>query len=383
MDGSADFVIVGGGVTGLSAAWWLAREGYRVCVVERDTIGYGPSGRNGGGCSHHHSPLFLEEQRLWPMLADMLGRPTEFRPGRLRIAMNERQLALYAQAMRNGARHGYATDVLAPEDVARHVPLSDGACVGGFHYRFGGHANPHRVVHAFAWSIMEHGGTILQQTEAMGFDTDGARVSAVRTKKGRITCGAAILAPGVALSKLARLLEIDVPLAAARAELIVTEPLPAMPHSGVDGNGLYGRQTLRGNLVYGGGPHEWLETEGAEHQKPLSTPLAALIGARLVQMFPRAAHASIIRSWGGIIENTPDGRPIIDRAPFWENVVIATMSSVGFGLSPASGRAIRDLALEGRCSFADISSLRLDRFSALSPEWRAERGWTPLPLAPA
>ncbi|MGN9273761.1 FAD-dependent oxidoreductase, partial [Enterococcus faecium] len=75
----AGVVIVGGGVTGLSAGWWLARQGVDVLVLEKGIVGWGASGRNGGGCSHHHSPLFLEEQRLWPMMDELLGYPTEFR----------------------------------------------------------------------------------------------------------------------------------------------------------------------------------------------------------------------------------------------------------------------------------------------------------------
>ena len=64
----ASVVVIGGGVTGLSTAFWLAEAGVDVLVLERGIVGWEASGRNGGGCSHHHSPLFAEEQRLWPMM---------------------------------------------------------------------------------------------------------------------------------------------------------------------------------------------------------------------------------------------------------------------------------------------------------------------------
>jgi sarcosine oxidase subunit beta len=89
-------------------------------------------------------------------------------------------------------------------------------------------------------------------------------------------------------------------------------------------------------------------------------------------MFPRAAHLNVIRSWAGVVENTPDGRPILDRVG---NITVATMSGVGFGLSPASGHAIRDLVIDGACSFADIAKLGLARFADLDPDWRERRGW--------
>ena len=77
------------------------------------------------------------------------------------------------------------------------------------------------------------------------------------------------------------------------------------------------------------------------------------------------------------MENTPDGLPIIDRLAEPANVVLATMSSVGFGLSPASGKAISELVLHGRCRFADLTALRLDRFADTPADWRARLGWLP------
>jgi sarcosine oxidase subunit beta len=173
---------------------------------------------------------------------------------------------------------------------------------------------------------------------------------------------------------------VTVPLMSARAEMIVTEPLPLMAVGGVDGNGLYGRQTLRGNLAYGGGPHEWIDAVDVACTRPYSTPLQGSIARRLCALLPRAAHARVIRSWAGFIENTPDGRPIIDRPSAVENLTIATLSSVGFGLSPAAGRAIRDLVLAGACSFADLSTLTLARFASLVPDWRTLQGWLPSPV---
>ena len=85
----------------------------------------------------------------------------------------------------------------------------------------------------------------------------------------------------------------------------------------------------------------------------------------------------VIRSWAGIVENTPDGLPIIDRLTQPANVVLATMSSVGFGLSPASGHAISELVLHGECRFANLTALRLSRFADTPPDWRARLGWLP------
>jgi sarcosine oxidase subunit beta len=374
----AAVVIVGGGVTGLSAGWWLASAGVDVLVLDAGLIGWGASGRNGGGCSHHHSPLFLEEQRLWPMMDELLGYPTEFRPNRIRIALDEHQFLLYRRALDNGAFHGLRSDILDPAQVRDLVPFAGDNVFGGYFYHFGGHANPHRTLQAYAWAMQDNGGRLLQHTNVTGFTTNGGHVTGVNSNRGHIACDHLVLAAGLHTGELAAQLGVNIPLASARAEMIVTEPLPPMNIGGVDGNGLYGRQTLRGNLAYGGGPHEWIDLADANRQRPHSTPLQCSIAARVADLFPKVAHARVIRSWAGFIENTPDGRPIMDQPGQFDNLTLATLSSVGFGLSPASGHAIRDLVIDGRCSFADLSSFALARFANLEPDWRALQGWLPL-----
>ncbi|MBC7521804.1 MAG: FAD-binding oxidoreductase, partial [Sandarakinorhabdus sp.] len=82
MTGS-NVVVIGAGGTGLSTAWWLARSGVSVTVLDKGVVGWEASSRNGGGASHYHSPLFAEEQRLWPLMDEKLGYPTEYRRGRV------------------------------------------------------------------------------------------------------------------------------------------------------------------------------------------------------------------------------------------------------------------------------------------------------------
>lgn len=377
----ASVVVIGGGVTGLSTAFWLAEAGVDVLVLERGIVGWEASGRNGGGCSHHHSPLFAEEQRLWPMMDQLLGYPTEFVPNRIRIALSPEQYTLYGRAVTNARKQGFRADELDPQQVRELVPLAGDNVHGGHFYHFGGHANPHRTVQAYAWAIRDRGGRVMQHVTVTGFQRAGDRVTAVETDRGSFGCDHLVIAAGPQSARLAAMLEVAIPMRAARAEMIVTEPLPLMPLGGVDGNGLYGRQTLRGNLAYGGGPHEWLETEEVPGGPRPSTPLAASIARRLAELLPKAAHARVIRSWAGIIENTPDGRPVLDRPAPWANLTVGTLSGVGFGLSPASGRALAQLVTAGACDFADLSSLRLDRFSALEPDWAALQGWLPGGLA--
>lgn len=374
----ASVVVVGAGVTGLSTAWWLARAGIDVLVIDKGIVGWEASGRNGGGCTHPQSPLFAEEQRLWPQMDQLLGYPTEFQPKRIRVALNDRQMEQFGGWVDNIRHQGFSAEWLGAEEVRERVPLAGDNAVGGVFYDCGGHANPQRTAQAYAWALRDLGGRILQNTAVTGFTLTGGRVTAVKTEAGDFACDRLVVAAGPQTGVLSGLLGTEVPVAPARAEMIVTEALPLMPLGGVDGNGLYGRQTLRGNLAYGGGPHEWLAAGGldSEAMRP-SSPIARNVAKRLGELFPKARHVRVIRTWAGIVENTPDGRPVIDHLPTATNAVVATLSSVGFGLSPASGHAIAELVAQGRCSFADLSTFRLSRFGNLAPRWREERGWLP------
>jgi sarcosine oxidase subunit beta len=371
----AQVVVIGGGVTGLSAAWWLARSGVSVLVLDKGIVGWEASGRNGGGASHYHSPLFHEEQRLWPQMDELLGYCTEYRRQRLIVAITQAQLEHYHYMAAMHRDLGYRVDDLDARQIREAVPLAGDNALGGIHVHFGGHANPQRTVQAYAWALQDLGGRILQHTAVNSIKVEGGKVVGVSTTRGDFGLDSLVVAAGPQSGFLLVPLGVDLPLASARAEMIVTEPAPLMPIGGVDGNGLYGRQTLRGNLAFGGGPHEWMDVDETGPKARPSTPLLRNLSRRVAELLPKAAHLRVIRSWAGVVENTPDGRPVIERLADPGNVVIATMSGVGFGLSPATGHAIRDLVIDGRCAFADLEKLSLKRFADLPADWRRERGW--------
>jgi len=371
----AAVVIVGGGVTGLSAGWWLARAGVDVLVLDKGIVGWEASGRNGGGATHVYSPFGLEEQRLWPQMDELLGYPTEYQPCRIGVALSEAQLALARRWAEIGEARGFRWESLDRRQLKELVPIVGDDALGGTYLHFGGHANPQRTVQAYAWALQDLGGRIRQHTTVTGLTQRGGRVTAVETTRGTFGADVVVVAAGPQTGAFAEMLGVWLPLAPARVEMIATEPIPLMHVGGVAGNGLYGRQTLRGNLVYGGGPHEWVNVPDMATPEHANTPLVRSLARRLGELFPGAAHVRVIRAWSGLVENTPDGLPVVERLARPDNVVLATMSSVGFGLSPAVGRAISELVQQGRCRFADLGALALSRFADTPREWRARAGW--------
>jgi len=307
---------------------------------------------------------------------DLLGYPTEHQPYRIGVALSEAQLALARRWAEIGETRGFKWELLDRRQLKELVPIVGDNAIGGTYLHFGGHANPQRTVQAYAWALQDHGGRILQHTTVTGLTIRGGRVTAVETTQGAFGADTVVIAAGPRRDSSRTCSASPFPRP-ARIEMIATEPLPLMRHGGVAGNGLYGRQTLRGNLVYGGGPHEWINVPDMATPDHPNTPLVRNLARRLAELLPGRPHLRVIRAWGGIAENTPDGLPVIDRLSSPDNVILATMSSVGFGLSPAAGKGISELVMHGRCLFADLSALALSRFADTPPDWRERAGWIP------
>src|ERR1700678_802366 len=181
-------IIVGGGVTGLSAGWWLARSGVDVLVLEKGIVGWEASGRNGVSTAHPFSPLFKVEQQLWPQMDELLGYPTEYQAHRLRVALNEAQMAHYMRIIALAERQGSTWAPLDQRALKELVPFVTDAAIGGVLCYYGGHANPQRVVQSFAWAMRDCGGRLEQHTTVTGLSVSGGAIKHVVTDRGIFHC---------------------------------------------------------------------------------------------------------------------------------------------------------------------------------------------------
>ncbi len=383
----ADVVVIGGGVSGLSSAYFLAKAGKDVVVIEKGTVGGEASGRSGGMISERVGeapliPLAVESVRLWETLDDELGYPTEFvLQGRLQVAVSEEEMGDLFSERDQALRHGVSVDMLDPSEIQDIIPGITEKTLGGMFSPNGGHANPQRSVQAFAWAFQDRGGRLYQNTAVTDIEVVGGKVSSVETTAGSIETEFVVAAAGPQTALMAEMADVHVPVAPARVEMLATAPLEPLFEIALVGNGLYGRQAARGNLLFGGGAHEWTDVGLTTDPSKPNTPLVRNIARRLAELLPGAADVPVIRSWAGVVEQAPDYLPIIDIPDSPGNYVVVTASAHGFGISPATGKAVSELALHGESS-VDITGLRLDRFSDIGPNWREERGWIPAPLRP-
>ena len=376
---SADVIVVGGGVSGLSSAWWLAQNDVDVILIEKEIVGWEASGRNGGMFGYQaltpHSDLRRLGDEIWPVMDDMLGYPTEACFGTIRATLFDDEWQEMVELAERSTEIGDEIELMDRQAVQEAMPIVSPEVRGGTYRSTSGHANPQRTCQAYAWALLDLGGRIYQHTTVTDFEVDGDKVTTVKTDKGDFGAGFVVCAAGPQTGVLAERVGAFVPVAPGRPEIIVTAPLERMWKGGVSGNGLYGRQTERGNLAYGGGWHEWVDVDLTTPEKP-NTPLIRHIARRVAEMFPAAADVPVIRSWACVVEQTPDYHPIIDTLSSPENFLICTMSADGFGLSPATGRVISDLVIHGETP-VNIDGLRLSRFADIPVDWREQRSWVP------
>jgi len=377
---SADVVVIGAGVLGLAAGYFLRKDGASVVVLDKGMAGWEASGRATGFLSLRGEqplevPLAAAAERLWATLDDELGTLTEWRPGgRLWVAIEPESWAELAQTCPLWRQAGVAVELVDAAAARKIAPCLGENTIGGMHTARGGHANPQRTTQAFAWAFQRIGGILAEFTPATDIAIAGGRIAAVQTVSGAIATSAVVACAGPQLGHIGRMVGVEIPVAPVRLEAMVTVPLPPLFEVAMVGNGLSLRQTRRGNIHFNGGPHEWIDVSlCAEPAKP-NTPIIRNMTRRLAELFPSLAGVNALRSWAGVIEVTPDATVILDRPGAPEGFVVCSASGHGFGLAPAIGQALADLVVRGRSSIA-IDGLGLDRFVGLPRDWRAARSW--------
>lgn len=370
----ADVVIVGAGITGLSAGYRMAKAGAKVVVLDKGRVAWEASSRATGYLSLRadqpdESPLAGVAEEMWGTLSDELGYPTEWTPsGRMWAALDDIQLAELHETFNSFRRSSFPFRLIDGDEARQILPSLSPKVQAAIHTHHSGHANPQRTSQAFAWAFQDNGGTIREYSPVLEIKTQGGKIVGVKTPDAEIATEVVVNAAGPQAALIGRMVGVEIPIAAARFEAMVTAPLPPLFETALVGHGLSVRQTKRGNIHFNGGPYEWVGVELAKEPAKPNSSLIRNMARRLGDIMPGLAGAHVLRSWSGVVDATPDSMSIIDRLTAPDGFVVAVTSGHGFGMSPSVGQAVSDLALNGVTQLL-VGRLGLDRFERLDPAW--------------
>lgn len=369
-----DIIIIGGGITGISAAYELAKRGIRVTLLERENLnsmgsGWTLAGVRQSGRHPAELPIAKAAIRRWETLADELGADVEYRQdGNLRLALGEDEEPTIRRVVEESEAAGIPTEYIDGARVREIAPIITELVTGASFCPTDGHANNHLVATAYATAATRLGATIRTQTDVTGLITDGDRVTGVHTIGGDLHADVIVVATGVHTPRLLTPLGLDLPLRIVLCPIFTTEPTAPVlgPVLGVADASFAGRQEASGRLRLIGHSRIFPWTEGQPDRgspMPTADSTARMIG-NAIRILPAVAELRIDRIWGGLIDSTPDALPVIERSPAYDGLVVAAgFSGHGFGIGPATGDILADLATIGTSDF-DLSAFTLDRFTA-------------------
>jgi sarcosine oxidase subunit beta len=377
-----DVLVIGGGVTGCAAAYYLADAGARVTLVERHDLNTQASGRNAGGLHGQiqHEPFIeLGEQwardfgpslglmrdsiELWRGLPDALGADLEVNVcGGLLVAATDEQLRDVERKAAIDREFGGEVELLSRAELRRVAPYVSEAMVGGLYCPLEGKANPLLATPALARAAANRGAVLLPHTQVDAVDTtsSGFRVS---TSGGAIECERIVDCGGAEAGCVSQLVGVDLPVEEHPIQLSVTEAVPSLVEHLVYYAG--GRLTLKqarfGSLLIGGG---WPARADGRHGR-LGVDLRSL-GENLrvaLEVVPRAAGASLLRTWTGVCPGLADQRPVVGELDGVPGFFVSLFPFLGFCGGPIMGRLAARLAL-GEDPGRDLTPFSPSRFSA-------------------
>jgi glycine/D-amino acid oxidase-like deaminating enzyme len=395
-----DVVVIGAGIIGSAAAYFLAKRGHSVALLEKGVVGGEQSSRNWGWCRQQNRdarelPLAMSGMELWARLGQEIGRDLGFRRTGLIYASNDAaQIALWEKWRTTARDFGIETHMLTGAQAAEKTAGSGRSWLGGVHSVSDGKAEPAQAAPALAHGARLNGATIHQNCAARGLDVSDGTVAGVITEKGTIRTRSVILSGGAWASAFCRRHGISFPQASIRQTSLRTEVAPALIEAlytpecaltrRLDGSytiAISGKGTLEltpqglryardflpmfirrikavefgfGSSFFRGpealGSWRFDEVTPFERIRVLDpTPSRKTVEqtmARARALYPALKDVAIRESWAGYIDSTPDAVPVISPVAGLKGFVLAAgFSGHGFGLGPAAGHLAADLAV--------------------------------------
>jgi len=343
-----DVVIVGGGGHGLATAYYLAKEhGIRdVAVLEKGWLGGGNTGRNTTIVRSNYmldanAHFYEQSLKLWESLSQDLNYNVMFsQRGVINLAHSDAQLDAFSRRGNAMRLNGIDGVLLSRDEVARRVPVLDCSpdarfpVMGGLLQPRGGVARHDAVAWGYARAADARGVDVIQGCEVTGIRRDGGRVVGVETTRGYIAAPKVCLAVAGSSSRLAAMADIMLPMESHVLQAFVSEPVKPCLHTVITSGAahMYISQTDKGEILLGGD----LDFYNSYAQRG-NLPRVEHVIQAAITLFPFLSRLRLMRTWGGIMDMTMDGSPIIGKLPVQGLYMTGGWCYGGFKATPGSG----------------------------------------------
>jgi sarcosine oxidase subunit beta len=342
-----DVIIIGGGGHGLATAYYLAKQHgvQNVAVLEKGWIGSGNAGRNTTIIRSNYllpgnEPYYEWSMKLWEGLEQELNYNTMVsQRGVLNLYHSDAQRDAFARrgnAMRLAGADAELLDVAAVRSMLPFLDFDNARfpIKGGLFQRRGGTARHDAVVWGYARAASARGVEIVQNCEVTGFIKSGGQIAGVETTQGTIRAHKVGLAVAGSSSRVAAYAGLRLPIESHVLQAFVSEAIkPFIPGVVTFGAGhFYLSQSDKGGLVFGG------DIDGYNsYAQRGNLPTVEDVCEGGMALIPALGRLRMLRSWGGLVDMSMDGSPIIDRTPIDGLYLNAGWCYGGFKATPASG----------------------------------------------
>ncbi|MGE3988122.1 NAD(P)/FAD-dependent oxidoreductase [Pseudorhodoplanes sp.] len=393
--------IVGGGIIGVSTAFFLAQKGVPSLVCEKGRLAGEQSSRNWGWCRQagrdpDELPLMLESIKLWRQLDSMVGGETGYREtGILQLCDTQGALQRCVAWQKYARAAQIATDIVRPEKIPTLVGPTARRWAGALYSPSDGRAEPQLATTAIARAAQRAGAVVVENCAVRGIETSGGRVSAVVTEQGTVACDAVVVAGGAWSRLFCGNFGVDLPALRVMTSVVKTAAVEGAPECAAIGPGFAFRRASDNSYVISQanrnvadvGPDsfkllrafspvlrarwrklklrfgsdawaQWMTPRrwGLDDESPFERyrtldpapykPFADEAVRNCADAFPVFRNVTIDRMWAGFIDVTPDVRPVISDVADVPGVYLSTgFSGHGFGLGPGAGKLTADLVL--------------------------------------
>ncbi|MDD5949378.1 MAG: FAD-binding oxidoreductase [Lachnospiraceae bacterium] len=375
MNKTAEVIIIGGGINGCAAAYYLAKKGVtNVMVLEATkSIGHGGSSRNGGGVRQSGRDVrelpyaMYGIQHLWPTLSEELGVDVEYtQKGNLRLGKTEEHLKKLQTLASNAQAVGLDVRMVDAKEVKEICPYLSDEVIGASWCPTDGHANPLTTTLGFYKRALEMGVRFMTDAPVKELRKVKGKVRKVILQDGTELEGETIiLAAGYESRYIARTIGVDVPMTRLIDECLVTEMQPHMFDImlGTAGADFYGHQAKHGSFVFGSDSGLEDTTEMRDPSDVVTNSMTLSASCRAIMGYiPALKDAKVVRSWCGWLDMAYDGVPFISPVEEAPGLILACgFTGHGFGTGPAVGLMLAQMVV-GEETVVDISPLRYDRF---------------------